>query len=235
MTKKNADKKPYEHIFCACDVNNLTASVKLADSLRGVVGGLKLGHEFLSSFGPLGVEKLSFADLPIFLDTKFLDIPNTVSSAIKALAPLKPFMLNVHAMGGEEMMKASVGALDAFDQKPMLIAVTVLTSMNETDLQEIGIDSPVMDQVRRLAELTQKCGLDGVVCSPHEIDILRADRGDDFKLITPGIRPKSAALGDQKRVMTPAEALEKGSDYLVIGRPITQADDPRAAAQKIFD
>ena len=226
--------KPFERVFCACDINNLTNSISLVNSLRGVVGGLKLGHEFFSSFGPLGVEKLSFADLPIFLDTKFLDIPNTVFSAIKSLAPLRPFMLNVHALGGEEMMKRSVEALDSFEKKPLLIAVTVLTSMDENDLSTIGIDSPVMDQVRRLAELTQKCGLDGVVCSPHEIEILKADRGKEFKLITPGIRPKTAVLGDQKRVMTPSEAIEKGADYLVIGRPITKAENPREAAQNIF-
>ena len=176
--------------------------------------------------------------LPLFLDLKFYDIPNTVAGAVKSVVPLKPFMINVHASGGRAMMEAAAkAARDAAEahlvDRPLVIGVTVLTSMDDADLHEVGINAAVFDQVRRLAELAKVSGLDGVVCSPHEAEILRRDLGPNFKLITPGVRPAWAAANDQKRVMTPSEALKAGSTYVVVGRPITAAPDQTAAAKRI--
>jgi orotidine-5'-phosphate decarboxylase len=199
---------------------------------------VKLGLEFFMANGAAGVATIGTLGLPVFLDLKFHDIPNTVASAIRAVAPLRPFITNVHAGGGRAMMLAARdAALDSAAKlgvaPPKLIAVTVLTSFTGSDLAEVGQPDDPLEQVRRLAELTRDCGLDGVVCSPKEIAILRRDLGPDFLLVTPGIRPDWAAAGDQKRIMTPAEAVRAGADYLVIGRPITGAADPAEAAQRI--
>jgi orotidine-5'-phosphate decarboxylase len=175
---------------------------------------------------------------PLFLDLKLHDIPNTVAGAVRAVTPLRPTLLTVHAGGGAAMLRAALdGAGEASAKagipRPRIIAVTVLTSLAEADMDAIGQRGPITDQARRLAALAKSCGLDGVVCSPHEIAALRGECGAGFLLVVPGIRPAWAAAGDQKRVMTPAEAAQLGADYLVIGRPITAADDPAAAARRV--
>ncbi|HVI90008.1 MAG TPA: orotidine-5'-phosphate decarboxylase [Dongiaceae bacterium] len=225
-------------VFAALDMTATRDALALAERLRGAVGGIKLGLEFYMANGAAGVAQLAELGLPVFLDLKFHDIPNTVAGAIRAVAPLKPFITNVHAGGGRAMMVAARVAAQESAAKlgvpaPKLIAVTVLTSLNAGDLAEVGQPSDTLDQVRRLAALTQECGLDGVVCSPQEIAVLRRDLGADFLLVTPGIRPAWATTGDQKRIMTPAEAVAAGASYLVIGRPITGDADPAAAARRI--
>lgn len=225
---------PHSRIFVALDTTDLAQAEKLARSLVGVVGGIKIGLELYSARGIEGVKRLADVGLPLFLDLKFHDIPNTVASAVRAALPLKPSILNVHASGGAAMMRAAAEAVaDADGVPPKLIAVTVLTSLDEHDLVLVGQNGPVADQVLRLANLAQGAGIDGVVCSPQEVALLRAKCGENFLLVVPGIRPAWAASGDQKRVMTPAEAIAAGADYLVIGRPITAAPDPRAAAERI--
>ena len=224
---------PANRIFCALDTPDLAAARKFSHALKGAIGGVKLGLEFFAANGPKGVAEIS--GMPIFLDLKLHDIPNTVAGAVRSVLPLNPAILTVHAAGGAAMLRA---AADAAKEKsgharPKLVAVTVLTSLDQGDLQETGIRDKVSDQVRRLATLAQNCGIDGAVCSAHEIAVLRADCGPDFMLVVPGLRPSWAAAQDQKRVTAPIEALELGADILVIGRPITGASDPRQAALRI--
>jgi len=233
-----ATARSMARVFAAIDTPDLARARDLATTLAGRIGGLKLGLEFFSANGAAGVAEIAGAGLPIFLDLKFHDIPNTVAAAVRAVAPLAPAILNVHAAGGPAMMQAArAAAHDAAarlgHKPPKLIAVTVLTSLGDTDLAATGQQGPALEQVRRLAGLTQECGLDGVVCSAQEIAALRAQCGEGFLLVAPGIRPLWAAAGDQKRIMTPGEAISKGADYLVIGRPITESPDPVAAAQRI--
>ncbi len=174
--------------------------------------------------------------MPLFLDLKFHDIPNTVAGAIRSALPLQPAILDVHASGGRAMMQAALDAVTAWSgPRPMLIAVTVLTSLSDDDLTATGVNGTAEAQVLRLARLTQAAGLDGVVCSPREIAPIRAALGPGFKLVVPGIRPEWAAVGDQKRIMTPRQAVDAGADILVIGRPITGSDDPVAAAKRIAE
>ncbi len=230
--------KSENRIFVALDTNNLDWALELARGLKGLVGGMKIGKEFFTSLGPEGVRRIREAQMPIFLDLKFHDIPNTVAGAVHAAIPLRPTILNVHAAGGRAMMEAARDSSAAEShrlgvQKPLILAVTVLTSLDAGDLADIGVGGRSVDQVKRLAALTQESGLDGVVCSANEIEPLRHQCGPTFKLLTPGIRPAWAAPGDQKRVVTPADAVMRGSDYLVIGRPITKADDPAEAARRI--
>lgn len=221
-------------VFCALDTTELGRALALARDLDGHVGGIKLGMEFFNAHGPSGYHALAETGLPVFLDLKLHDIPNTVAGGIRAVLPLRPAIVNVHAAGGAAMMRAAAdAAAEAGDARPLVIAVTMLTSLDESDLADTGVTGTPADHVRRLAGLAARSGLDGVVCSAHEIETLRRDLGPDFKLIVPGIRPEGAALADQKRVMTPARALELGADILVIGRPITGADSPRAAADSI--
>lgn len=228
--------KPTDRIFVALDTTDLDRAVSLANQLVSLVGGVKMGKEFLTAHGPEGVRRVAECGMPIFLDTKFHDIPNTVNSAIRAALPLNPFVINVHASGGSQMMRAAQSAVEeAGDKRPLLIAVTVLTSMSDEDLAEIGMQGLTEDRVVALAKLTQKSGLDGVVCSPLEITAVRKACGQDFKLMVPGIRPAWSVARDQKRITTPSDAVKLGADYLVIGRPITDADDPVKAAQKIAD
>jgi orotidine-5'-phosphate decarboxylase len=190
---------------------------------------LKVGKEMFTLFGPEFVRGLVEKGFDVFLDLKFHDIPNTVAKAVAASAELGVWMVNVHASGGLRMMTAARQALLEYGAKaPMLIAVTVLTSMEQDELDQIGVSGSLQDHVLRLAMLSQQAGLDGVVCSAQEASLLKQRLGDDFKLVTPGIRPAGTALGDQRRVLTPVEACAQGSDYLVIGRPITQASDPAA-------
>ena len=225
---------PASPVFCALDSVDLDAAERLARALRGAVGGLKLGKEFFTAHGPQGVAALGAAGLPLFLDLKFHDIPNTVAGAVRAALPLRPAILTVHAAGGRDMLRAAVeAAAGAGATRPLIVAVTVLTSLDDGDLAALGIADGTRDQTRRLAALACESGVDGVVCSPLEIADLRALGGPDFKLVVPGIRPAGAACGDQKRVMTPEQAVAAGADHLVIGRPITGADDPAAAARAI--
>ncbi|HAA92775.1 MAG TPA: orotidine-5'-phosphate decarboxylase [Rhodospirillaceae bacterium] len=225
-------------IFVALDTQDLTAATDLAKKLSGSVGGIKLGLEFFSANGPDGVREIAKTGVPVFLDLKFHDIPNTVAGAVRAAMSVGPSILNVHAAGGEAMMKAAAEALDeattATDcERPLLIAVTVLTSLDQSDLVTVGQSGTPEEQVVRLARLTQASGLDGVVCSPREIGAIRDACGADFKLIVPGIRPEGSDTGDQKRTLTPKQAIDAGADYLVIGRPITAASDPAVAAKAI--
>ena len=216
------------------DTTNLVRASELAASLNGHVGGIKLGKEFFTAHGQNGVRQVIIEGQPFFLDLKFHDIPNTVAGAIRSANQLGPFMLNVHASGGCAMMKAAVRAnLESRKPNCILLAVTLLTSLSSDDLRDIGMRANVGQQVVRLARLAQDCGMDGVVCSPLEIDLIREACGQDFILVVPGVRPTWAAAGDQKRIATPSEAIARGADYLVIGRPITAADDPVAAAVRI--
>ena len=226
--------KPSERIFVALDTVDAGRALSLARDLAGLIGGVKLGKEFFTANGPAGVERVARAGLPVFLDFKFNDIPKTVSSAVTAALPLRPFILTVHALGGAAMMRGAVAAA-AGTARPMIVAITVLTSLNDADMKELGLAGPVLDRVLALARLARNCGLDGVVCSPLEVAALRREMGPGFKLVVPGIRPTWAVAGDQKRVMTPADALAAGADYLVIGRPITGANDPRDAARRIAE
>lgn len=221
-------------IFCALDTTDIGRAVALARALKGSVGGAKLGMEFFNAHGPEGYRAVAETGLPIFLDLKLHDIPNTVAGGIRAVLPLKPAIVNVHAAGGAAMMRAAADAArEAGDTRPFIIAVTMLTSLDASDLADTGVTGSPSDHVRRLAALAASAGLDGVVCSAHEIEALRRDLGPDFKLVVPGIRPEKSDIGDQKRVMTPSQALALGADVLVIGRPITGAGDPRAAADEI--
>ncbi|MCK5896660.1 MAG: orotidine-5'-phosphate decarboxylase [Cocleimonas sp.] len=196
---------------------------------------LKVGFELFVSTGPKLVEQLTQQGFDIFLDLKFHDIPNTVASVCKAAAKLNVWMMNVHAVGGLEMMSAARNALSntSINPPPKLIAVSVLTSMSSEQLQQTGVKASAKDQVVHLSKLAQQAGLDGMVCSAQEATILRQALGQDFLLVTPGIRPAGTAKGDQERVMTPAAAIQAGADYLVVGRPITQAKKPLDVIQKI--
>lgn len=227
--------KPSDRIFVALDTVDLSHALALARTLAGTVGGMKVGKEFFTALGPQGVAAVTAVGMPVFLDLKFHDIPNTVASAVRAALPLKPFMLNVHASGGAKMMEAASKAADEAPERPILLAVTVLTSMDADGLKGIGVNATPVEQVLRLARLAQASGLDGVVCSAREAKMLRGELGPDFKLVTPGIRPQWASKDDQARIVTPAQAVADGADYLVIGRPITGSDDPVAAARRIAD
>lgn len=226
-------------LYCALDTSDLATALSFARKLRGAVGGLKLGLEFFVANGPEGVRAVIEAGgLPLFLDLKFHDIPNTAAGAVRSAVALKPAFLTVHTSGGAAMMKAAAETAHSEADRlgvprPRLLGVTVLTSLTDRELCTVGQETPVADQVERLAALAEESGLDGVVCSPHEIAAVRAQSGKDFTIMVPGIRPATALLGDQKRVMTPAQARAAGADYLVIGRPITQEKDPAAAAKKI--
>lgn len=220
-----------QRVIVALDFADAKPALALAERLSPTECKLKIGKELFTLAGPDLVRTLARQDFDIFLDLKFHDIPNTVAAACRAAADLGIWMLNVHASGGRKMMEAAKEAVDGSEVK--LIAVTVLTSMGEAELRETGVDASPAQQVLRLAKLTQQCGLDGVVCSGQEAPSLRAGLGKDFLLVTPGIRPAGSAVGDQNRILTPARAIQAGADYLVIGRPITQAQDPVVALQSI--
>ncbi len=232
--------EPHQRIFCALDTTDTEIAVALAQSVKASVGGIKLGLEFFCAKGAPGFQAVADTGVPIFLDLKFHDIPNTVAGAIRAVAPLGPKILTIHTQGGPEMMRrAAETAAEEADkhghEKPWVVGVTILTSLDGTDLQAIGVQDSVEDQVARLAALAMNNGLDGMVCSPREITLARKATHENFKLIVPGIRPAGTDVGDQKRVLTPSDAVEAGADVLVIGRPITLADNPAAAAQAIAD
>ena len=220
-------------IIVALDYADAASAMTLVERLDPALCRVKVGKELFTAAGPELVRALAARGFEVFLDLKFHDIPNTVAAACRAAAGLGVWMLNVHASGGRRMLSAAREALLDLPQRPLLIAVTVLTSMSAEDLNETGVAGVPADQVLRLARLTQACKLDGVVCSAQEAALLRADLGADFRLVTPGIRPAGSEAGDQRRVMTPAEALRAGATDLVIGRPITGAADPLAALKQI--
>lgn len=220
-------------IIVALDFPNEKEASTLVDQLDPERCRLKVGKELFTRSGPDFVRKLVKQNFDVFLDLKFHDIPNTVARACQAGADLGVWMINVHAMGGRKMLEAAREALPKNETETKLIAVTVLTSMGAEDLKEIGLTLSPAQQVKQLAMLTHDCGLDGVVCSPQEITLLREDLDNSFELVTPGIRPEWSVTGDQKRIMTPAQAIQAGSNYLVIGRPITQAEQPMQALEKI--
>jgi orotidine-5'-phosphate decarboxylase len=223
----------HKKVIVALDYDDPSTALDLVDRLRPEACRLKVGKELFVTAGPDFVEKLVARGFDVFLDLKFHDIPNTVAQACKAAAKLGVWMTNVHASGGRAMLTAAREAIDASSHKPLLIAVTVLTSMSDSDLADIGLAGPASAAVSRLASLTHACGLDGVVCSGQEAGMLKSALGWKFKLVTPGIRPAGVDTGDQSRVLTPEKALGLGADYLVIGRPITQATDPLAALSAI--
>ena len=222
-------------IIVALDFPSTQQAIALVERLEPERCRLKVGKELFTRGGPALVEQLVAKGYDVFLDLKFHDIPNTVAAACSAAAELGVWMVNVHAQGGRRMMEAANEALQQASHQPLLIAVTILTSMGEEDIHEVGLAGSPADNVKRLATLAQSAGLNGVVCSPKEVAMLRETISSDFQLVTPGIRPSWAAKGDQTRITTPADAMTLGSNYLVIGRPITGADEPLEALSKIED
>jgi orotidine-5'-phosphate decarboxylase len=231
MTSEEARKK----IIFALDVNGLDEIERFAGLLSGKVGMFKVGKELFTSCGPEAVRAVQRHGGQVFLDLKYHDIPNTVAKAMLEAARLGVQLANLHALGGAEMMETAAAAVrrEFGDQRPRLLAVTVLTSSTQETLRGVGIEHPVQEMVVRLARLAQDSGMDGVVASPLEIGPIRAACGPDFLIVTPGVRPSFAAADDQKRIMTPAEAVKAGADFLVIGRPIAKAADPAKAADLI--
>lgn len=230
-------------VFCALDTREADHAAALAAAMDRADCGVKVGLELFNACGPRRIQEIceAYPDLELFLDLKFHDIPNTVAGAVRAIAMIKPAYINVHATGGAEMMRAAKeAAMDEADkvgiQPPRVLGVTLLTSLRESDMDVIGFKGSVSEQVAHLARLAQEAGLDGVVCSAHEIETVRRTCGEDFILMVPGIRPAGEKLegDDQRRVMTPAQAIQAGATHLVIGRPITRADDPEAAAAGIM-
>ena len=216
-------------IFVAIDTPDLDRALMIAEAVRGHAGGVKLGLEFFSAHGPDGVRRIARLGLPVFLDLKFHDIPNTVARAVEAIGPLEPAILTVHAHGGHEMLFA---AKRAAPPATKVVAVTLLTSLDAGDLADLGIASSPADQVARLAWMARDAGVDGIVCAGSEIAAARDAWPNGF-LVVPGIRPAGAEVGDQKRIVTPAQALQDGASVLVIGRPITAAPDPAKAIAEI--
>lgn len=226
-------------VIVALDYDNADECLTMAKKLDSTACRVKVGKELFTACGPDIIRRLREMGFDVFLDLKFHDIPSTVGKAVKMAAELGVWMVNVHASGGMRMMTAAREALEARhapgDTNPLLIGVTVLTSMESADLQQTGIDVEPQEQVLRLASLTQAAGLDGVVCSAQEAPLLRQQLGNEFCLVTPGIRPEANAgqADDQRRILTPQQAVSAGSSYLVVGRPITRADDPAQACQRI--
>ena len=216
-------------IYVAIDTPELARALAIAEAVREHAGGLKLGLEFFAAQGPAGVRRVASLGLPLFLDLKLHDIPNTVAKAVQALVPLEPAILTVHAAGGAEMLRAAKASAGP---QTRLVAVTVLTSLDREDLGSIGVDSAPAGQVDRLAKLARNSGIDGIVCSGAEVASVRSSWRDGF-FVVPGVRPPDADFADQKRVVTPARALEDGASVLVIGRPITGAADPARAIAEI--
>lgn len=222
-------------LIVALDFHELGAALSLVDQLSADHCALKVGSEMFTLFGPDFVKQLIQRGFKVFLDLKFHDIPNTVASACKAAADMGVWMVNVHAVGGPKMMEAAQTALLSYgQQKPLLIAVTVLTSMNQEQLQQTGIAISLNDQVKHLTQMASNCGLDGVVCSAFEVEEVKLTQGADFLTVTPGIRLADSDVHDQVRVMTPERASQAGSDYLVIGRAITQADNPMTVVNEVI-
>jgi orotidine-5'-phosphate decarboxylase len=220
-------------VVVALDFPDMQQAIAMADQLDPSLCRLKVGKELYTATGPVILEELHKRNYEVFLDLKFHDIPNTCAKAVGVAADLGVWMVNVHASGGQRMMEAARNELEKKSHQPLLIGVTVLTSMEQRDLAGIGLDVEPMKQVERLAKLTQSSGLDGVVCSAREVALIRDVCDADFLTVTPGIRPEGSDIGDQKRVMTPKQAIEAGVDYMVIGRPVTKDFDPGKALKEI--
>lgn len=234
MTPELAKQK----IIFALDVKGFSEAEKWASLIAGKVGMFKIGKQLFTACGPAAVEMIRKHGGEVFLDLKYHDIPNTVAMASVEAARMGVKLFNLHALGGYEMMARTVEALDQEfkgSERSKVLAVTILTSSTEATLRDVGIEHPVPEMVVRLATLAQKAGIDGVVASPQEVSLIREACGKDFLIVTPGVRPVFAAADDQKRIMTPAEAISQGADYLVIGRPISAASDPIVAAEKIVE
>ena len=224
-----------DRLIVALDVSSAREALDLAAKLQQSAGRLKVGKQLFTAEGPRVVRDLIAAGYGIFLDLKFHDIPNTVGAAVRSASALGVDMLTVHASGGSKMLRAAVEAAHQAVKRPKILAVTVLTSMNDADVQEVGFSGRVVDEVLRLAELALAAGCDGIVTSAREAAEVRKRLGDGFAIVTPGIRPAGGAAGDQARVVTPGDAIRAGVSYLVVGRPITAAPDPAAAAKGIVD
>lgn len=220
-------------IICAVDTDDTEKAISLINSVKSSVGAFKLGLEFFCSHGPAGVEKIKETGIDIFLDLKLHDIPNTVAKSIRQVSKLNCFMTTIHTLGGSDVMKAARYEIEECENKPLLIGVTILTS--HMDVAELGIDSTIREEVLRLAELAAKNKLDGIVCSPHEVEEIKKNFGKDLKLVVPGIRSDSDKKNDQARTLSAKDALKLGADYLVIGRPITMAENPPQAAKNILN
>lgn len=230
-------EKPSQRLILALDYDRLAPALRLARRLYPRISFFKIGSQLFTSEGPEAIRRVAALGrgVRIFLDLKFHDIPNTVAGAVAAAAELPGVrMVNVHALGGPEMMRAAAEALRGRRNPPLLLAVTVLTSMDAAQLRRVGVTGPPAKRVLKLAKLAQSAGVDGVVASPQEVAAIRKACGRKFVVVTPGIRPASAARDDQSRIATPAQAIRSGADYLVVGRPITAAPDPLAAAEAIF-
>lgn len=222
-------------IFVALDVETKEKALEIVSDLKGLGACFKIGKQLFTSTGPELVREIVAMGEDVFLDLKYHDIPNTVAKAGAAAAQLGVKIFNVHASGGRKMMEAVRSEMDKLTNPPLVLAVTILTSLGEEDIREVGFDRTIPEQIAKLAKLAKDSGMDGVVASPLEIELIRETCGKDFKILTPGIRPAFAAVNDQKRIATPAEALRKGADYLVIGRPITAAENRREAFLKILE
>jgi orotidine-5'-phosphate decarboxylase len=219
----------HRRVIVALDFPSSTAALELLDRLDPATCRVKIGKELFTRAGPAFVEQVVGRGFDVFLDLKYHDIPNTVAAACAVAADLGVWMLNVHTAGGRKMMSAAAERLAGLAQRPLLIGVTILTSLGEEDIAEVGYSGTPAENVARLAALAEDSGLDGVVCSPLEVTMLRSERSQGFALVTPGVRPAGAAVDDQKRIMTPGDAIRAGSTYLVVGRPITAAEDPLAS------
>lgn len=222
-------------VVVALDFPDMQQAIAMADQLDPSLCRLKVGKELYTATGPVILEELHKRNYEVFLDLKFHDIPNTCAKAVGVAADLGVWMVNVHASGGQRMMEAARNELEKKSHQPLLIGVTVLTSMEQSDLVGIGLDIEPMVQVERLAKLAQASELDGVVCSAREVGLIRDVCGSEFLTVTPGIRPEGSDAGDQKRVMTPKQAVEAGVDYMVVGRPITQASDAECSLKAVID
>lgn len=230
---------PKDRLIVALDVDSEEKAISIVEKLKNDVRLFKVGLEIFSSCGPSVLKRIREADCEVFLDLKFHDIPNTVAKAAVSAARLDPFILNVHALGGYEMMQRTAGAVTEEAarlriRKPKIIAVTILTSMDQKALKRTGINANIKTVVLTLAKLARDAGLDGVVASPNETSLIRRNLGDDFLIVTPGIRPASSVSHDQRRVATPKQAVKNGADFIVVGRPITEASDPAGAAKEIL-
>jgi orotidine-5'-phosphate decarboxylase len=230
----SAMKDPRDRLIVALDVSSAAAARKIVADVGDSAHIYKVGKQLFTAEGPQVVRDLVSSGRKVFLDLKFHDIPNTVASAVTEAARLKVSMLTIHASGGGKMLRAAVEAARLADVAPMILAVTVLTSMEDSDLPGIGVRGTIIDQTLRLATLAITNGCDGIVTSAHEVRELRSELGDEFAVVTPGVRPAGVAKGDQARVVTPAEAIAAGATHIVVGRPITAAPDPAAAAKEII-
>jgi len=236
MKIKSEMKVPLtESLILALDVDGIDEASGLVKELSGMISTFKVGSELFSSVGPDAVRMIHDFGCRVFLDLKFFDIPNTVFRAVKSLSRLGVYMLNVHALGGSTMMRAAKEAASEFSESPLIMGVTLLTSLDREDLDEVGFSFSVSDSVEKLAKMAKDSGLDGVISSPHEAGGIKRDLGENFLVVTPGVRPAWAEAHDQKRVMTPKEALSSGADFIVVGRPVYASPDPKGAAERIIE